>query len=120
MDVIKHPSIPHWAKYKKAQLEQERVHGYQEDRNPMGTKKKLRANSAKKKQKPNWNLEESSVLATKKCNQIPIEAKNNTHLHTSMKATSWAESDLRENGGWVASLCSVLSCCKIFAVQSDC
>ena len=42
---------------------------------------------AKKKQKSNWNFEESSILAKKKWNKSPIEAKNNTHPHTSIKVT---------------------------------
>ena len=74
-----HPSSM-GAKYKKAQLEQERAHGakkieikgqYQQRRN----------------KKPNWNFEESSILPKKKCNKSLAEAKNNTHPHTYMKST---------------------------------
>ena len=44
--------------------------------------------SAKKKQKPNcMEPLKKSILATKKCNKSPTEAKKNTHSYTYMKAT---------------------------------
>ena len=43
------------------------------------------------------------------------------YLPSFLSAISWAEPDLRgKTGGRVASLYPVLSCCKIFAVQSNC
>ena len=65
-----HPSIP-GDKYEKALLEQEKKTWGQKDGSPMG---------ANKKQKPNWNLEESLNLA-KKNGTKALQRPRTTPIH---------------------------------------
>ena len=81
-----HPSAT-GAKYKKGELEQERAHGGQGDRSPIGTKKKLRANIREEETKAQLEPQRKLHFSNEECNKSPTDANNNTHPHTSMKAT---------------------------------
>ena len=70
MSLNTHPS-PLGAKYKKTQLEQERANEGQEDRSPMGTKKKLRANISKEETKAQLEPRRKLNFSNKKMLQKP-------------------------------------------------